>query len=55
MRIISAVKGNSMQKGQQLLLQNKSQMASFTGRVILLPRARVLVTIKWSNFSDVWS
>lgn len=55
MEITSVVKGNSMQKGQQLLIQNKRQTVLFTGRVVLLPWDKVLVTIKWSTFSDVWS
>jgi len=54
MQIVSAVKGSNMQKEQHLLLQNKSQTVPFTGGVIHLPWDRVLFTIKWRNFSDVW-
>lgn len=39
-----------MQKGQQLLLQNKSQ--TVPGRVILLPWGSVLATTKWRHFSE---
>lgn len=55
METISVVKGNSAQKDQELLLQHKSQTVPFTGKGTLLPWDRVLVTIKRSNFSDVWS
>lgn len=50
MKIISVVKGTSMQKDRELLLQNKSQTVPFTGKGILLPWDRVLVTKMESLF-----